>query len=133
MRIVTRSRERRDRDEEEDDDGDGDRRGDDRRADYVFSAHDQAILRSCVGNNYSNLPPGLAKRHSLPPGLEKQLQRNGTLPPGLQKRVQPLPEACEVQLSRLPRNWERLMLGGRIILVDGTQTILDIFELRVRD
>ena len=122
-----------DGDEDEDDDDNGDRRGDDRRGDYVFSPHDQVILRGCVGDNYSNLPPGLAKRDSLPPGLEKQLRRNGTLPPGLQKRVQPLPEACEVQLPRLPRDWERVILGGRIILLDGAQTIHDIFELRERD
>lgn len=123
-----RRRERRDHDEDEDDDED-----DDRREGYVFSARDQAVLRSCIGDNDSNLPPGLARRDSLPPGLEKQLQRNGTLPPGLQKRVRPLPEACEVQLSRLPRNCERVMLGGRIFLLDGGQIVLDILELRERD
>ena len=35
------------------------------------------------------LPPGLAKRDTLPPGLERQLQRNGKLPPGLEKRALP--------------------------------------------
>ena len=123
-----------DDDEDNDRDGDGDRRGDNRRGDYVFSAHDQVILRGCLSDNESNLPPGLAKRGgNLPPGLEKQLQRNGTLPPGLQKRVQPVPEACEVQLPRLPRDWERVILGGRIILLDGAQTIHDILDLRQRD
>jgi hypothetical protein len=119
-------------DEDEDDDDD-DRQGDDRRGDYIFSAHDRVILRGCLGDNYSNLPPGLAKRNSLPPGLEKQLRRNGTLPPGLQKRVQPIPEACEVQLPRLPHEWERVILGSRIILLDGTQVIRDIFEIAERD
>jgi hypothetical protein len=71
----------------------------------------------------------LAKKDRLPPGLEKQLQRNGTLPPGLQKRVRPLPESCEVRLPRLPREWERVILGGRIILLDGEQTIHDIIDL----
>ena len=119
-------------DDDEDDDDDGHRRSDNRGGDYVFSAHDRMILRGCLDDNYSNLPPGLAKRDRLPPGLEKQLQRNGTLPPGLQKRVQPLPEACEVQLPRLPREWERVILGGRIILLDGTQTIRDILDLAGR-
>jgi hypothetical protein len=131
---VKRGHGHHDDDEDKDEDDDGDRRGDDHRGDYVFSAHDQVILRGCVGNNYSNLPPGLAKRGgNLPPGLEKQLQRNGTLPPGLQKRVQPIPEACEVQLPRLPRNWELVILGGRIILLDGAQTIHDILDLSRRD
>jgi hypothetical protein len=116
-------------DEDEDDDDDGDRRGADRGRDYTFSAHDRVILRGCMGDNYSNLPPGLAKRGSLPPGLEKQLQRNGTLPPGLQKRVQPLPEECEVQLPHLPHEWERVILGSQIILLDAKQTIRDILEI----
>ena len=36
-----------------------------------------------------NLPPGLAKRDRLPPGLEKHLWKHGSLPPGLQKKVDP--------------------------------------------
>jgi hypothetical protein len=126
-------RDHRDRDEDEDDDRGGDRWRGDHRGSYLFSARDQAILRSCIADNYSNLPPGLAKRDRLPPGLERQLQRNGTLPPGLRKRVRPLPDACEVQLSRVPRNCERVMIGGRILLLDGEQTIIDILELGERD
>lgn len=116
-------------DEDEDDD-----RGGDRDHYAVFSDSDRDILRGCLsGNDYSNLPPGLAKRDRLPPGLEKQLQRNGTLPPGLQKRVQPLPPSCEVRLPRLPRDWERVIVGGRVILVDQRQRILDIFAIYTRD
>jgi len=120
------------REDDEDDDHD-DQGEDDRRGDYTFSDHDRVILRGCLSDNYSNLPPGLAKRDRLPPGLEKQLQRNGSLPPGLQKRVRPLPESCEVQLPRLPREWERVILGGRIILLDGRETIRDIFEISFTD
>jgi hypothetical protein len=119
-------------DEDEDDDDDGDRHSGHRDEDYGrFGAHDRIILRGCLGgDDYSNLPPGLAKKDRLPPGLEKQLQRNGTLPPGLQKRVQPLPESCTMQLPRLPRDWSRVILSGRIILMDQRQRILDIFYLR---
>ena len=127
------TRRSRHHDEDEDDDNDGDRREADRGGNYTFSAHDRVILRGCMGDNYSDLPPGLAKRGSLPPGLEKQLQRNGTLPPGLQKRVQPLPEECDVQLPRLPREWERVILGSQIILLDGKQTVRDILEMTGRD
>ncbi len=35
------------------------------------------------------LPPGLAKRDRLPPGLEKHLWKHGSLPPGLQKKLDP--------------------------------------------
>ena len=60
---------------------------------------------------------------------ERHLQRNGTLPPGLQKRVQPLPGACTERLPKLPRDWARVVLGGRIILLDQGQRIVDLFWL----
>jgi len=122
------------RDEDEDEDDDRDRQGNERRGNDRFSEHDRIVLRGCFGGeNYSNLPPGLAKRDRLPPGLEKQLERNGTLPPGLQKRVQPLPESCEIQLPRLPHEWRRVILSGRIILLDEMQRILDTLDLRNDD
>ncbi len=95
----------------------------------VFSDHDRGVIRECFGDGRSGLPPGLAKKDRLPPGLEKQLQRNGTLPPGLQKRVQPLPSGCVARLPRLPRDWARVVLSGRIILLDPAQRIMDLFWL----
>ncbi|MGH8545711.1 MAG: hypothetical protein ACREX3_19230, partial [Gammaproteobacteria bacterium] len=44
------------------------------------------------------LPPGLAKKGKLPPGLQKHLVKNGRLPPGLQKRLEPLPRELDVRL-----------------------------------
>src|SRR5437868_10304504 len=116
-------------------DGDDDGRGKGKKKPkHDFDSQDREVITSYYSGRDSNLPPGLAKRGgNLPPGLEKQLQRNGTLPPGLQKRVQPVPESCEVQLPRLPRDWERVILGGRIILLDGAQTIHDILDLSRRD
>ena len=75
------------------------------------------------------LPPGLAKRGKLPPGLQKHLDKNGKLPPGLQKRLEPLPRDLEVRLPRLPEHWERVILQEHVILIDRrTQRILDIIE-----
>jgi outer membrane lipoprotein SlyB len=126
---------RPDRDDN-DDDRDNDRyrrdyRDDDRRYAQAFSDDDRRIIRSCYSEDYSNLPPGLAKRGgNLPPGLERQLQRNGTLPPGLQKRVQPLPQSCERRLPPVPSGWFRVVLSGRVMLLDGGYRIMDIFALR---
>jgi outer membrane lipoprotein SlyB len=92
-----------------------------------FSDQDRQIISDCFVNDRAGLPPGLAKKDRLPPGLERHLQRNGTLPPGLQKRVQPLPGSCVARLPRLPRDWSRVVLGGRIILLDPRQTIVDLF------
>ena len=94
-----------------------------------FSQRDRQILRDCLVDDGSGLPPGLAKKDRLPPGLERQLERNGTLPPGLEKRVRPLPGVCTARLPRLPRDWARVVLSGRIILLDPTNRIVDLFWL----
>jgi hypothetical protein len=49
---------------------------------YHYDSHQEAI-RGWYSERESHLPPGLAKKDRLPPGLEKQLVRNGTLPPVL--------------------------------------------------
>jgi hypothetical protein len=95
----------------------------------IFGSAEIRIIKEWFASprNLSGLPPGLAKRDRLPPGLEKQLQRNGTLPPGLQKKVQPLPQALEVQLPKLPGGIRRIIISGTIILHDTkTNRILDL-------
>ena len=72
------------------------------------------------------LPPGLAKKQELPPGLAAQLQRNGTLPPGLEKRS--LPARLEQQLPPVREGHERSMLDDlTVVLVEtATKRIVDI-------
>src|SRR5229473_2627386 len=65
------------------------------QGEHYYKDHDREAIRRWYDDHQSNLPPGLAKRDQLPPGLEKQLVRCGTLPPGLQKRLQPCPEDLE--------------------------------------
>lgn len=95
-----------------------------------FLPSERRIIRDYFQYDYSGLPPGLAKRGgNLPPGLQKKVRRNGTLPPGLQKRLRPFPSALEEQLTRIPRSWERAILGASIILLDRrTGKILDLIE-----
>jgi len=95
----------------------------------VFSSRDQRMIRSCFTDHASELPPGLAKRESLPPGIQRQLERGGSLPPGLQKKVQPMPQVCENGLSVLPSGQERVVYGNRVMLVDSSGKILDAFNL----
>ncbi|HSE49390.1 MAG TPA: hypothetical protein VLA96_09310 [Terriglobales bacterium] len=94
-----------------------------------FTARDRATVRTCYEDHAGDLPPGLAKRENLPPGLEKQLQKNGTLPPGLQRRVHDLPEVCERQLPTLPRELERVVYMRRVMLLDREYRILDAFDI----
>jgi len=94
----------------------------------VFGSRDREIIRNYYHDQYSNLPPGLAKRGgNLPPGLQKHLERDGTLPPGLQKRVQPFPVELERRLPPLPDSYRRVTLGVDILILDRrTQRIMDI-------
>ena len=95
----------------------------------VFTERDQHVIRSYYGGG-RGLPPGLAKRGGhLPPGLERQLQRNGTLPPGLQKRVEPFPVELEQQLPRLPSGYSRVIVAGRALILDRNNKILDLLVL----
>jgi len=57
----------------------------------------------------SGLPPGLAKRDALPPGLQRQLDERGRLPPGLEKKALPTDLA-----DRLPPRRD----GTEIVIVD---------------
>ncbi len=52
---------------------------------------EQAYAYGYHYNNTHGLPPGLAKRDRLPPGLQKHLWKHGSLPPGLQKKIGPVP------------------------------------------
>jgi hypothetical protein len=65
-----------------------------------------------------SLPPGLAKRQALPPGLRKQLHENGTLPPGLQKRLTPVPQPLIVRLPVVPSYYTRYFAGNDLLVVD---------------
>ena len=96
---------------------------------YAFSDHDRDAMRDWYHDHRDALPPGLAKKDRLPPGLERQLAERGTLPPGLQKRLEPLPVDLDRRLPRLPEYWERVVLERDVILIDRrTNRILDIIE-----
>lgn len=65
-----------------------------------------------------SLPPGLAKRESLPPGLRNQLRERGALPPGLQKRLVPVPAVLVTRLPAVPSYYTRYFAGDDFIVVD---------------
>ena len=71
-----------------------------------------------------SLPPGLAKRQSLPPGLEKQLRERGELPPGLQKRWVGVPGNLVARMPPMPPYYHRYLAGDDLVVVDSrTNTI----------
>lgn len=105
---------------------------DDDQGEHYYRDHDRDI-RGWYGDHQSNLPPGLAKKDRLPPGLEKQLVRRGELPPGLQKRLQPCPEDLERRLPPPPPDCAHVLIGGHIVLLNRrTNIVVDIFHFEGR-
>jgi len=107
--------------------------GDDDQGESYYKDHDREVMRDYYDQHASNLPPGLAKKDRLPPGLEKQLVRRGTLPPGLQKRIQPCPEELERRLPPPPPECAHVVVGGHVVLLNRkTNVVLDIFHFEDR-
>jgi hypothetical protein len=78
------------------------------------------------------LPPGLAKRGELPPGLAKQLQRNGHLPPGLEKRD--LPPDLMSRLPALDPAYRYVIADNKVMLIRrATNLILDTLTVAAVD
>jgi hypothetical protein len=95
-----------------------------------YSQHDRDWMRGWYRDHQSDLPPGLAKRDHLPPGLERQLRVRGSLPPGLQKKIQPVPPAFVQYLPPPPPDCEHVLIGGNIVLLNRkTHLVLDIVAL----
>ena len=90
----------------------------------VFTTQERTVITNWFVRNRSGLPPGLAKRETLPPGLEKQLRERGTLPPGLQKKIQPLPIELERQLTALPTGYRRVVIAGNVIVMNPTTGLI---------
>ena len=81
---------------------------------------------------------------SLPPGLQKKVERGGELPPGWQKKVargevmdaevyahsRPLPPELLKRLPPQPRGTIVVTIEGKVVrLLEATLTILDVFDL----
>jgi hypothetical protein len=108
---------------------DHEKHGDDDQQGGYYKDHDRDI-RNWYGAHQDHLPPRLAKRDQLPPGLEKQLVRRGTLPPGLQERIQPCPPDLEQRLPPPPPESAHVIIGGHMVLLNRrTNVVIDIFHL----
>jgi hypothetical protein len=102
------------------------------RGEHYYRDHDRDALPDWYEDHRNELPPGLAKKDQLPPGLEKQLVPWGTLPPGLQKHLQPCSEDPERRLPPPPPGCAHVLIGGHIVLMNRhASVVVDIFHLEV--
>lgn len=68
---------------------------------------------------------GKGKPKGLPPGIAKNLARGKPLPPGIAKQY--LPQGLIGLLSPAPHGFERIVVDGKILLVEvATRVIHDI-------
>lgn len=93
-----------------------------------FSDYDRRrIYQYYNSGERKKLPPGIAKKRQLPPGLQKQIRERGRLPPGLER--QPLPHDLERNLSPVPEGHIRFRVGTDIVLMDGrTRLLVDVIK-----
>ena len=119
-------------DRDSDHDRDRGRREEHHHRDHEHYVDHDRDIRGWYHEHYHRLPPGLAKRDRLPPGLERQLIVNGTLPPGLRGRMQPCPHELEVMLPPPPPNFVHVVIGGNLVLYNRANfQISDVFHFEV--
>ncbi len=107
----------------------------------VFSEAEKAVIEEYFGHKHDpkykrdekhkkskrDLPPGLAKKDKLPPGLQMQLEKNGRLPPGLVRND--LPKRLQDKLYAPKKGTKRVIVGDDVILFDtATDIVLDILR-----
>jgi len=98
----------------------------------VFSSSERRMILDYYNPGGKGLPPGLAKRNDLPPGLEKQLRKNGKLPPGLDKKIDPFPMEMERRFQPLCSGCRRGVLGTTAVILSAAGTILDAIDMAAR-
>lgn len=100
------------------------------RLEIAFSERDRERIRNYYKHEHhrrksEKMPPGLAKRQHLPPGLQRHITKHGQLPPGLQGRS--LPHELDRELSPLPKGFVRVKIGADIVLLDErTRVAVDV-------
>lgn len=97
-----------------------------------YSDHDRDAARGWYHDHYSHLPPGLAKRDRLPPGLERQIVVRGFMPVDLRRQMRPCPHELEVMLPPAPPNYAHVVIGGNLVLVNRANfQIADVFHFDI--
>ena len=93
----------------------------------VFTDGEASIIRAYYRDHGTPQRGEKNKAKGLPPGIARNLQRGKALPPGIAKQA--LPAGLVELLPPPPRGYERVVLSGKILLVEvATQVIHDVLE-----
>lgn len=93
----------------------------------VFSSDEIGIIQNWYREHRTTAGRGhgKGKPKGLPPGIAKNLARGKPLPPGIAK--QNLPAGLQSVLPRLPDGYERIIVDGKVLIVEiATHVIHDI-------
>lgn len=94
-----------------------------------FSARDRRVINGCLMDNAASLPAGLTRRVTQSVFMNDQMVKNGTLPQANLKQLRALPWVCERQLPPTSNDAERVIFNRKVMIIDGSNRILDIFEI----
>jgi len=95
--------------------------------DIVFTDREASIIRAYYRDHGTPQSGKKNKAKGLPPGIARNLQRGKALPPGIAKQA--LPTGLVDLLPPPPRGFERVVLSGKVLLVEvATQVIHDVLE-----
>ena len=93
----------------------------------VFTDGEVSIIRAYYEDQGKPSIGKGKKAKGLPPGIARNLQRGKALPPGIAKQA--LPNGLIELLPPPPRGYERVVLSGKVLLVEvATQVIHDVLE-----
>ena len=99
--------------------------GADERLAAGFSAQEVEIITRYYHSLTAADEPRGRGANRLPRGIAKNLARGKPLPPGLAKRN--LPNSLVVQLPPPPAGYERVVVAGKILLIEtATQVVHDV-------
>ncbi len=95
-----------------------------------FKEHTYQQTESYTGDNEKGGKK--PKKKSLPPGIQKKLERGGTMPPGIAKNY--LPNDLTRELPPPPHGYERTIVGSDVLLVEAaTGYIADVITDAILD
>lgn len=93
------------------------------RVDVTFSSREAETIRAWFRDHGHEADR--KGRKSLPPGIAKNLARGKPLPPGIAKQA--LPPGLVERLPPPPRGYERIIVDGKVLLVEiATRIIHDV-------
>jgi Ni/Co efflux regulator RcnB len=98
----------------------------------VFSRQEIKVIRAYYRTHAEDAGPDerydvKSARKGLPPGIARNLKRGKRLPPGIAKRA--LPADLEYRLPPVEEGYERIIIDGRILLIEiATQIVHDVLS-----